>query len=365
MAAADRDDSGYAARFARRFFYGTARWNASTRLAVSLAFVVGVAAGIVLMAPLHSRGDLIAAIAVSGVGIVVVTILFLYWGARAATDARALDEELVRIETDRKISERLREALQPRLPKLQTLGFSATYVPASTGEIGGDWYDAFELPDGRIMFSIGDVAGHGVEAAVTMSRARQAILAVALEGLTPGDIFERANRVLLLQDTKFATAICGYIDPIKLQVTYATAGHPPAILVGLDGVPQQLAYDGLPLGIAEDTYRGFEIRVDHGAMLVLYTDGLLEYDRDLLAGEARILEAVSRIARQQLDNPAEAIRDAIFKDYQPTDDVAILTIAFEQVPASAGESQPQRLSVDFRGVRATMPSSVAAGPEEG
>ena len=276
--------------------------------------------------------------------------------------ARENEAERVRSEIEKRITDQLQMAFQQQqLPVLRNLGFSATYIPATTGTIGGDWYDAFELPDGRIMFSIGDVAGHGVEAAVTMTRARQAILAVALGATDPGEVFERANLALMLQDTKFATAICGYVDPATLRVTYATAGHPPAILVGLDGDAQHLCYDGLPLGVAHDAqYPSFEVQAEHGAILVLYTDGLLEYDRDLLAGERRILETVSAIALRRLDNPAAAIRDAIFTGYEPTDDVAIMTVAFSQHPVDGTVDDEPQWSVGVRGVRAPLASRGAA-----
>jgi serine phosphatase RsbU (regulator of sigma subunit) len=161
----------------------------------------------------------------------------------------------------------------------------------------------------------------------------------------------------MLQDTRFATAIFGYVDPVTLRVTYATAGHPPGILVGLDGIAQHLLYDGLPLGVAHDAeYPTFEIQAEHGAILVLYTDGLIEYDRDVLAGERRILDAVSAIALRRIDNPAAAIRDAIFTGYEPTDDVAIMTIAFSQHPIDGSDADAPLWSVGVRGVRAPLTS---------
>ncbi|MEA2663736.1 MAG: hypothetical protein QOI11_680, partial [Candidatus Eremiobacteraeota bacterium] len=274
-----------------------------------------------------------------------------------ATMARKVNAERIRAEAEQSVAAQLYEAFQQRLPVLRSLGFSATYVPASTGATGGDWYDAFELPDGRILFSIGDVAGHGVEAAVAMGRARQAILAVALGATDPGEVFERANLTMMLQDTKFATAICGYVDPATLRVTYATAGHPPAIMVGADHMARHLPYDGLPLGVAHDAaYPSFEVQAEHGALLVLYTDGLLEYDRDLFAGERRILEAVSTVASRRIDNPAAAIRDAIFARYEPTDDVAVMTIAFAQHESEETADGKPLWSVGVRGVRAPLAS---------
>jgi serine phosphatase RsbU (regulator of sigma subunit) len=274
-----------------------------------------------------------------------------------AAMARELDDERIRVEVEKRVVEQLYQAFQQQLPVLPSLGFSATYVPASTGAIGGDWYDAFELPDGRILFSIGDVAGHGVEAAVAMGRARQAILAIALGATDPGEVFERANLTMMLQDTQFATAICGYVDPATLRVTYATAGHPPAIMVGADRIARHLDLGGLPLGVAHDAeYRSFAVQAEHGDLLVLYTDGLLEYDRDLLAGERRILEAVSAIASRRIDNPAAAIRDAIFARYEPSDDVAIMTIAFARHASEHTAEGEPLWSVGVRGVRAPFAS---------
>lgn len=349
-----------ARKFFRRFIYGTGRWNATEFLALIFALLVGFVAGIFTAglpgeaAPQTRTAELVfSALALAAIGAAL-----LYFGERQALATRAADRAEVLAEAERRVANQIQEAFHPTLPVLPTLGFSATYVPAKTGASGGDWYDAYELPDGRIMFSIGDVAGHGVEAAVTMSRARQAILAVALGAADPGDVFERANLTFMLQDTRFATAICGYVDPETLHITYATAGHPPGILVGEDGVATHLHYDGLPLGVAQDAkYQTFELQAEHGALLVLYTDGLLEYDRDLLAGEERILRAVTSIAKRRLDNPAAAIRDAIFASYEPTDDVAIMTIAFARHPMEASVDGEPRWSVGFRGVRAPLAQS--------
>ncbi|MDQ6943538.1 MAG: serine/threonine-protein phosphatase [Candidatus Eremiobacteraeota bacterium] len=225
----------------------------------------------------------------------------------------------------------LQEAfLQQPLPVISNMGFSATYLPATAQSfVGGDWYDAFELPHGRVMFSLGDVAGHGIEAAVTMTRARQVIIAAALQDSDPGSVLARANETLMMQDTRFATAICGYIDPGTLEVSYATAGHPPAIFVDSSGAARLLPYDGLPLGVEHGSvYPTFRFTADHDSLLVLYTDGLLEYDHDLIEGERRMLEAAKNIAAQRLADPAGAIEDAIFKERKPRDDLAMLTIAF-------------------------------------
>jgi serine phosphatase RsbU (regulator of sigma subunit) len=204
------------------------------------------------------------------------------------------------------------------------------------------------------MFSLGDVAGHGIEAAVTMSRVRQAIIAAALHDSDPGSVLARANETLMTRDTRFATAICGYIDPGTLEVTYATAGHPPAIFVEKSGAARLLPYDGLPLGIEHgSSYPTFRLTADHDSLLVLYTDGLIEYDHDLIEGERRMLEAAKNIAIQRVADPAGAIEDAIFKDRKPLDDVAILTIAFRDSSIDAANADPsEQWSIGLRGRRA-------------
>ena len=240
-----------------------------------------------------------------------------------ADEARAL------YEVEKGIADALTEAfIQKRLPEVANISFSAIYLPASTeANVGGDWYDAFELPDGRILFSIGDVAGHGVRAAVTMSRARQAIISAALHENDPAAVLERANANLLLQDPTMVTAICGYIDTRNRQITYATAGHPAPILVSDRAV--YLPSEGIPLGLfATASYRSFVAEAPPNAMLALYTDGALEFDRDVIRGEERLLEGAFAAARDGGANAAQTMRDRVFGSATSTDDVAIMTIAF-------------------------------------
>lgn len=314
-----------------------------------------------------SVGAIANAIVLDGFVVLLLAGIMLVYGARQAAVSRRADAETLRADTEHQLVAKLQEAfVQQQLPAVSNMGFSATYLPASTNStIGGDWYDAFEMPHGRVMFAIGDVAGHGIEAAVTMSRVRQAIIAAALHDSDPGSVLARANETLMLQDTRFATALCGYVDPGTLEVTYATAGHPPAILVDKDGGAQLLQYDGVPLGVVKGSaYPTFTLRAEHGSLLVMYTDGLLEYNHDLIEGERRMLEVAKNIAIQRVANPAGAIEDAVFKDCKPLDDVAILTIAFRNYGVDAAEDgESERWSIGLRGVRA--PFSEAELPHPG
>ena len=179
-----------------------------------------------------------------------------------------------RADAARRLAHELQEAFtQQPLPVVSNLGFSATDLPATVEtQIGGDSYDAFEMPDGRIMFSIGDVAGHGVQAAVIMIKVRQAVIAAALHHSDPGSILTRANNALTFPENKFATAICGHVDAATLHVSYATAGHPPGILIAADGSARLLEYAGAPLGVeSKAAYQTFEFRAEPNSMLVLYT----------------------------------------------------------------------------------------------
>ena len=265
-------------------------------------------------------------------------------------------------EAEKRIADSLQEALlQKTLPDVANLRFSAIYLPASMeANVGGDWYDAFELPDGRILFSIGDVAGHGVHAAITMSRARQAIISAALHEDDPAAVLARANTTLLLQDATMVTAICGYIDPRNREIVYATAGHPAPILVAEAAV--YLPSDGIPLGLFADvSYRAFVAHAPDRGMLVLYTDGALEFDRDLIRGEERLLVSALAANRAPGLSAAEAMREHVFGTAVSTDDVAIMTIAF--LGGTAVDERENSTRARIRGAQ-TWLEDVGSSPPE-
>jgi serine phosphatase RsbU (regulator of sigma subunit) len=272
------------------------------------------------------------------VSVFLIAVLALSIGGIQGRFFRRLDEErraseAVRLlyETEKKVGDMLQEAfVQKPLPKLSGVSFSATYVPASeAAKVGGDWYEGVELSEDRVLFAIGDVAGHGLAAAVSMNRARQALLSAAVLDPDPASMLTRVNEELLRQRAPMVTALCGYADSQTYQITYATAGHPPPILLEPGQPPRFLLYGGLPLSTVRDAvYRTHTVQTVPGAMLVLYTDGLLEHSRDVLVGETLLLEAVVQSMREEASEPAVAIRDVIFRKRTVGDDVAILTIAF-------------------------------------
>ncbi len=252
--------------------------------------------------------------------------------SRRTEDQRRTASDLrVAYEAEKRIADTLQEAVfQRALPAVPSMRFSGVYVPAtSEARVGGDWYDALELPNGRVMFTIGDVTGHGLDAAVNMSRARQAVIAAALADPAPASVLARANLELLRRDSPLVTAIVGFADAERYEFTYSIAGHPPPILIELGKPPRTLSYGALPLGAVSDAaYDVYCVSASPGAMLVLYTDGALEHTRDVLEGERRLLAAAELAMRGGAADPARIIHDAVFAGSDAGDDVAILTIGF-------------------------------------
>ncbi len=245
--------------------------------------------------------------------------------ARAAAARREL-RQTVLYDEERRVTTLLQTALIPdRLPQIESVDLSAIYVPAAVErQIGGDWFEALELSDGRILLLVGDVAGHGLDAAVVMNRARQAILGAAIRADDPSSILSAANGILTTQSAGMVTAVCCVFDPGTMQLVYATAGHPPPIVAGRSGV-RAMEYGGAPLGVVDDPeLASFERTLEQGSLVVLYTDGAIEDQLDALRGEAVLIAAAGE--HRDASDPAAAIFDSLFGQSRPRDDVAILTM---------------------------------------
>jgi PAS domain S-box-containing protein len=230
---------------------------------------------------------------------------------------------------EHRVAEALQAASLPRrLPLIDGIALDAVYVPGSSeAQIGGDWYDAFALADGRVVVSIGDVAGSGLDAAVTMSSMRQIIRGIAQVHADPVLMLNSADRALRVDEPDgFVTAFVGVIDPIASTMVYASAGHPPPFIRRTDGSLDELVFVDLPLGLRDRvSIRACSVSVGDGDLLVFYTDGLIESSHDIAKGE-RLLRAI--LADAQIDtvrHPAALIRERVLSD-GARDDVAILTL---------------------------------------
>lgn len=233
-------------------------------------------------------------------------------------------------EREHTIARTLQQASLGEIPnRIGPLEISALYQPGvSDMEIGGDWFDAFSLFDGRVLVSIGDAAGKGLAASVIMSKMRQAVRAAAQVTSQPSDILDAADQALKLEaPDQFATAFVGIVDTAKNTLAYVSAGHPPPLVRHADGTVTELIAGGLPLGLRElDPDKNYHtITLPRGSLLVCFTDGLTESTRDYLDGERRLRETLMHFAVALSPNPAREINDLMLAG-GGRDDVAVLTV---------------------------------------
>ena len=162
-------------------------------------------------------------------------------------------------------------------PPVAGLEVVAHYRPASTFQLGGDWWDVFELDDGSVAFVVGDVAGHGVSAASAMTQLRTALRAYLVEGHTPSGALDRLDHLMAsLIDQRVATAVVGIVDRDRTRISLANAGHPEPVLVGRDGV-RHLDVPLRPLlGVGAGEAATVDVPLEPDVALLLYTDGLVE-----------------------------------------------------------------------------------------
>lgn len=247
----------------------------------------------------------------------------------AARTATALANAQL-LESEHHIAATLQRAILPaRLPQPSRARLAARYLPAMIGgEVGGDWYDAFFLPDGRLALAIGDVVGKGVPAAASMGQLRNAARAYLLDGLGPAAALTRLGRfAALLDEQDFATALCAVVDLDDGRIEWSSAGHLPPLLI--DGSGHRFLRDepGVPVGMGElidDGYRSCFDTLPEQAMLVLYTDGLVE-DRaaDIDVGMTQLATTAAGCARSVHD-VVEAL--AALQAERRSDDVAVLAL---------------------------------------
>jgi serine phosphatase RsbU (regulator of sigma subunit)/transcriptional regulator with GAF, ATPase, and Fis domain len=196
--------------------------------------------------------------------------------------ARALEN--ARLYTDRDfVAKTLQRSLHPPvLPEMDRLEVAALFLPAEAEHgIGGDFYDVFEMADGRTAVLVGDVCGKGVEAATVTGIARRTLRALTHLG-RPSELLHHLNRTLLQEDlqSRFCTAALAIVDPADrggAQATIALAGHPPPQIVKATGEIHRVGQPGTLLGILEDlVVHDVSIELQEGDSLLLYTDGIME-----------------------------------------------------------------------------------------
>ncbi|RPK79925.1 SpoIIE family protein phosphatase [Streptomyces sp. ADI98-10] len=215
-----------------------------------------------------------------------------------------------------------------RLPKQGpgALDIAAHYLPSeSSGLIGGDWYDAMELPDGRTLLTVGDLTGHGIPATSAMAMMLGALRGMAVAGIEPGALLGHLNQVLETSiQPALGSALCCRFDPATSLLSWAQAGHPaPLLFRGGSGrlLPPP---DGMLLGAASQAvFEQDEVRLLSGDVLVLYTDGLTRRG-DRGAGPDALLTLAPRFAEAR--TAQECVRSVVeeFGGAERPDDACVL-----------------------------------------
>jgi phosphoserine phosphatase RsbU/P len=201
-------------------------------------------------------------------------------------------------------------------------------------EVGGDLYDFFPGPDGKLFFLIGDVSGKGVGAGMFMAQTRTSMRGVARAGGTPADILEEVNGLLHPDNEAllFVTTIFGCYDPATGEIEYAQAGHNQPVLCSQAAGVAYEPYGGSPIGpFPMANCATIHAKLSPGDCLILYTDGVTEAMNasKQLYGEDRLLAFASAIAKDSSKNIATALREdvAAFVDgAEQSDDITILVL---------------------------------------
>jgi serine phosphatase RsbU (regulator of sigma subunit) len=231
-------------------------------------------------------------------------------------------------------AERLQRSLLPDLPTHGPLHLAARYQSAAaTARVGGDWYDAFVLPDGALALIIGDIAGHDLHAAVMMSQTRNMLRGIACDRKEPpGKILARLDAAHhILSPHQTLTCVYGLVEKTApdeaWQFQYAVAGHPPPLLVERDGDTRFLTGGrSMLLGMdpGESRPEAFE-RLPPESTLLLYTDGLIERRTEGLGrGLARLRQHAAALAREPLEAFCDELLSGLADD--GSDDVAMIAV---------------------------------------
>ena len=265
-----------------------------------------------------------------------------------------IDAQKQALEKTKRVAETLQDIFLPKgLPNKPDLRFDAIYLPAEKDAlVGGDWFDAFDVPDGRIVFSIGDVAGHGLPASILVGRLRQAIFTLAFNFDDPATILRETDRILRHQEPEtMVTALVGFVNQSRTEIQYASAGHPPPMLATSPDKPAAtLPYGSAPLGVdGGSAFKTHVVPIEPNAVVALYTDGMIEFTRDVIAIENKLRTAVALlVGNTTVARPAMAIKEIVFEDMPPADDAALLLMQFSAVDGKVLQTDPAALRRTWR-----------------
>ena len=269
-----------------------------------------------------------------------ITFIFAESGRQYSTHELELAEELGRraglaldharlYDREHRTAETLQRALlPPTLPHIDGHELAARYLPGRVGDhVGGDWYDAFALPDGRIGIAIGDIGGRGITAAALMGQVRNALRAYALKAPGPAAALADLRRLDdALAELDFATLTYIVYDPATGQGMLTNAGHLPGLVIDANGRSSFLSFPACPpLGAGGDApCEAYPFSLAEGATLVLYTDGLVESRDESIDVGLSTLAGLAERSTGDVERLADDIVEGLPEHRE--DDVALLAL---------------------------------------
>jgi anti-sigma regulatory factor (Ser/Thr protein kinase) len=274
--------------------------------------------------------------------------------ARRVTPAVA---HALRYEREREMVTVLQHSLLPEsIPSSELVATEARYLSGTQGlRVGGDWYDAIQFDDGRMLLVIGDVVGHGVRAATLMGQLRTAVRVGWLESTRPGQLLTRLNRFLTgAGPGAMATCLLILLDPATGMVEWSSAGHPPAVLRDASGSATFLDGGlGPPLGVVElMSYPEAAIRAEPGSRIVMFTDGLFERRGVPIDDMLDLVRDCVAAASDPLRNLCDDLIAQLIGSRPLVDDAAILAV--ELVRPAAVFEHSLRHARQLAGLRAHL-----------
>jgi serine phosphatase RsbU (regulator of sigma subunit)/putative methionine-R-sulfoxide reductase with GAF domain len=274
-----------------------------------------------------------------------------------------------------------RSLLPDILPDVPGTGLAARYV-AGSGNVGGDWYDVFTLPDGKLGIVVGDVAGSGLAAAVIMGRMRSTLRAYILQTADPAQALRMLDRkIQYFEPDAMATVLYGLYDPGTGELVLSSAGHLPPVLAAPGGHPPGMVplQPGPPIGTADDPERhSTAVTVPPGALLCCFTDGLVERrDQPIDHGISQVAATLGELATAApghggrpaplAEDACAAVMRALVGNAPAQDDIAVLTLHRHRdaepdatLPQRPGLGTPRSGACQWRAAGASARSGAAS-----
>jgi phosphoserine phosphatase RsbU/P len=262
-----------------------------------------------------------------------------------AAERAAVAVQAMMSQDDRQAAIALHRSLTPSaLPRVPGTDLAARYVTGH-GNVGGDWYDVFALPSGRLSIVIGDVAGSGLQAAVIMGRMRSALRAYSLETADPAEALRKLDRkIQYFEGDAMATVLYGIYDPESGRLTVSSAGHLPPVLAvpGKRAAAADIEVD-VPIGVGDFRRGSTVLTVPSGALLCCYTDGLVERrDASLDERMDKLAATLGAVAEAPPADPGALAQEAcrrvmraLVDAGEASDDIAIVTVHRYGLPGAA------------------------------